>query len=156
MPRRAFAAVFAVAYTLLSALLLAGCGGATSPEEEPDKYAQLVRVTAAEMRAEEDTTRLWLRNNDNPQVNDLMLRLGLDFVRYDANRGVVCAWSGGGMMPARGFVYRLPSDDRLRAAPDTSTSADVLSTDSLGDACYRSGRCTETPVTDDWVRFECP
>ena len=155
MPR----SMFAVVSTVLSALLLAGCGGATSPEEEPDRYAQLVRVTAAEMRAEEDTTRLWLRNNDNPQVNDLMLGLGLDFVRYDAERGVVCAWSGGGMMPARGFVYRLPPDDRLQAASDTADTSATRSpvpADSLGDACYRSGRCTETPVTDDWVRFECP
>lgn len=146
---------------MLSALVLGGCGEAVSPETEPEKYAQLVRVAAAEMRAEEDTTRLWLRNNPNPRISDLMLDLKVDYVRYDARRDVVCAWAGGGMMPARGFVYRLPPSSTLPLAPSDSSAPDSASArplpvDSLGDACYRSGRCAETPVTDDWVRFECP
>ncbi len=151
---------------MLSALLLGGCEGAVSPETEPEKYAQLVRVAAAEMRAEEDTTRLWLRNNPNPRISDLMLDLKVDYVRYDARRGVVCAWAGGGMMPARGFVYRLPPSSTLPLSSRDSVAADSTAsgtaspkpvpTDSLGDVCYRSGRCAEEPLTGDWTRFECP
>jgi hypothetical protein len=147
-------------YLLIFLLLTAGCEGAVSPADDAQKYAQLVRVAAAEVRAEEDTTRLWLRNSDSPKIRALMLDLRLDYLRYDARRGVVCAWTGGGMMPARGFVYRLPRSARLAApgpAPaDTTGPAPSPPADSLGDACYRSGPCSESPVTDDWSRFECP
>lgn len=89
----------------------------------------------------EDSTFLWLRNTENAEARRLMLGLGLDFVRYDAVDGVVCAWSGGGMLAAQGYVTRLPE----------STPPD----DGLGEACMRAGACTETPLTSDWTAFRC-
>lgn len=89
----------------------------------------------------DDSTFLWMRNTPNADARRIMLRLGLDYVRYDRVDGVVCAWSGGGMLAARGYVTRLPD-----AHPPT---------DRLGEACMRAGACTETPLTEDWTAFRC-
>jgi hypothetical protein len=118
-----------------------GCGGPTGPDANPEAYQRLVQLAGAESRAQEDSTFLWLRNVPNAEARSLMLDLGLDYVRYDRIDGVVCAWAGGGMGPARGFVYRLPGA--------------TVPIDSLGETCYRYDTCGEERVTDTWTRFWC-
>ena len=124
-----------------AAVLLMGCGEETSPETHPEKYDQLVRIAEAEARAGEDSTFLWLRNVEIDRARRLMLDLGLDFVRYDRPDGVICAWRGGGLNYARGFAHRMPG---------TTTP-----TDSIGEACFRSGPCQETPIKGRWTRWTC-
>lgn len=136
--------LFARVVTLLFVCLgTAGCQpGPTSPVEAPGAYTQLVRLASAESRAASDSTFLWLRNTDPPRARTLMLDLGLDYVRYDETTGVLCAWAGGGMDAARGYIFRLR--DTLAVPPD-----------SLGEACYRSGGCSESRLTDEWTAFRC-
>lgn len=132
----------AVLAAILTGLLVAAaCRGPTSPAEKPDAYGRLVQLAGAEARSRGDSTFLWLRNPQNAEAQSLMLDLGLDYVRYDRVDGVVCAWTGGGVGPAKGFVYRLPDA--------------TLPTDSLGEACYRYDTCGEEPVADGWTRFWC-
>jgi hypothetical protein len=134
---RAF--LIASAATIL--VLGVGCQGPTRPDENPDAYRRLVQLAGAEARSRGDSTFLWLRNPQNAEARSLMLDLGLDYVRYDRVDGVVCAWAGGGMGPARGFVYRLPGA--------------ALPTDSLGESCYRYDTCGEESIPGDWTRFWC-
>lgn len=138
-PGRAFLAAAA----LLCAVIVAGCQGPTSPEEAPSDYARLIQRAGAEARAQEDSTLLILRNTSNPGIQDLMLGLGLDFVRYDRVNGLVCAWRGGGLGPARGYIYRLPGYPPVAA-------------DTLGETCMRNDECSERPVNDEWTGFACP
>lgn len=129
--------------SLLAGLLVVttGCQGPTSPADNPNAYRRLVELASADARAREDSTFLWLRNPQNAEAQSLMIDLGLDYVRYDRIDGVVCAWAGGGVGPARGFVFRLPNA--------------TVPTDSLGEVCYRYDTCGEEPVTEDWTRFWC-
>ena len=130
-------------FVLLMSGWLVGCRTRpTPPTDAPDPYTTLVQLASAEAREASDSTFLWLRNTDPPRARTLMLELGLDYVRYDETRGVLCAWAGGGMDAAHGYVFRL--SDSL-----------AVPADSLGDACYRSGGCSETPLTDDWTAFRC-
>ena len=122
-------------------VLSAGCGGPAGPDTHPEAYRRLVQLAGAESRAQEDSTFLWLRNAPHAEVRSIMLDLGLDYVRYDRVDGVVCAWAGGGMGPARGFAFRLPGAS--------------VPTDSIGETCYRYDTCGEEPVTDAWTRFWC-
>jgi hypothetical protein len=133
----------AAAAALLCAMLASGCQGPTSPQEAPSDYARLIQRAGAEARAQEDSTLLLLRNTSNRGIQDLMLGLGLDYVRYDRVNGLVCAWRGGGFGPARGYIYRLPDHPPVAA-------------DTLGETCMRNDECSERPVTDDWTGFACP
>lgn len=126
----------------LVALSLSGCQAPTPPTDSSGSYDRLVRLTAAEARARNDSTFLWLRNNQTPEARRLMLDLGLDFVRYDRDAGVICMWSGGGIGPAVGYGYRMP-DRRMPV-------------DSIGEVCYRQGSCEVNELeVDPWVQFRC-
>ncbi len=132
---------FLVALSTILLALSTGCSSPTRPADNPDAYRRLMQLAGAEARSRGDSTFLWLRNPQNAEARSLMLDLGLDYVRYDRVDGVVCAWAGGGMGPAKGFVYRLPGG--------------TVPTDSLGEACYRYDTCREEPAADGWIRFRC-
>lgn len=124
------------------ALGVTGCNSPTPPTEAPESYDRLVRLSAAEARVREDSTFLWLRNNETPEARQLMLELGLHYVRYDRDAGVICTWSGGGLGPAVGYGYRLP---------ETSVAVD-----SIGGECYRQGSCRVDSLGESsWVYFHC-
>lgn len=126
----------------LVAVSIAGCQEPTPPPEASESYDRLVRLSAAEARARGDSSFLWLRNNETPEARSLMLELGLDYVRYDRNVGLVCLWSGGGFGPAVGYGYRLPESD--------------VPLDSIGGLCYQEETCGVTALEEDpWVHFQC-
>jgi len=122
-------------------IVAAGCEPPTPPPEAPAEYDQLVQHAIAEARARADSSLFWLRNTGNAQARSAMLDLGVDYLRYDREHGVVCVWSGEGLWPARGYV----------TAPDSGT----VPTDSVGALCNIEGRCTAEVVSDRWGQFEC-
>ena len=127
----------------LLSLVLLSCRERHTPTTHPKQYNSLLQQVAAEARAREDSSMLLLRNTDNKRIRALMLDLGVDYIRYNRERGLVCTWHGGGMDRARGFAYRIPGPP---PAP----------LDSVGERCYRSASCTESETETEWVRWECP
>lgn len=121
--------------------LLTGCQPPTPPPEAPTQYDQLVQQAIAQAEAQADTSLFWLRNTGNAQARSLMLDLGVDYLRYDRGVDVLCAWSGEGLWPARGYV--------------TAPAAGTVPTDSIGMLCNIEGACTVEPVSGRWGRFEC-
>jgi len=128
--------------TALLAVGLVGCQPPTPPSEAPAQYNQLVQRAVAQAKAQSDSSLFWLRNTGNAQARSLMLDLGVDYLRYDREANVLCAWSGEGLWPARGYV----------TAP---TSSGVVPPDSIGVLCNIEGTCTAEPVTKQWHRFRC-
>ena len=126
-------------FIVLGSLL--GCEPPTSPAEAPQQYDQLVQQAIAQAEARRDTTLFWLRNTGNAQARSLMLELGLDYLRYDRKRDVLCVWAGEGLQSARGYV--------------TSLSSGTVPADSVGLLCDIEGRCSAEPVTERWSRFRC-
>ena len=124
------------------ALLLVGCGeGITPPAEAPSRYDQLVRLAVAETEARADTSLFWLRNTGPAQARSLMIGLGVNYLRYDRGTGVLCAWQGEGLWPARGYV--------------TAPASDAAPTDSIGIRCNIEGQCSTSAPTDGWTPFTC-
>jgi hypothetical protein len=132
----------AVGALLIAAVLLAGCEEPPSPATHPDRFSQLIRAVAVDARTQDDSTRLYLVNDENDRIRRAMLDLRIDFVRYDRGKGLVCMWRGGGMSRARGYAH-----------PLAKTPPPV---DSVGDLCYRTGPCTETTIDSLWTAWECP
>lgn len=118
-----------------------GCESVTSPSEAPQTYDQLVQQAIAQAEARPDTSFFWLRNTRNAQARSLMLELGIDYLRYDRGADVLCAWSGEGLWPARGYA--------------TAPASGTVPTDSVGIHCNIEGTCSAEAVTDKWVEFEC-
>ncbi len=127
----------------LLSLVLLSCRDRHTPTTHSAQYSSLLQHVAAEARTREDSSMLLLRNTDNERIRALMLDLGVDYVRYNRQRGLVCTWHGGGMDRARGFAYRLPGPP---PAP----------LDSIGERCYRAEQCTESKTETEWVRWDCP
>jgi len=123
--------------------LLFGCRERHTPMTHPEQYNNLLQQVEAHARVREDSTMLILRNTENAQIRSLMLELGVDYVRYSRERGLVCTWHGGGMDRARGFAHRVPGPPPVPV-------------DSVGERCYRNHPCTESATPTDWVRWECP
>jgi hypothetical protein len=121
--------------------LLTGCQPPTPPTEAPRQYDQLVRQALARAEAQSDTTIFWLRNTGNAQARSLMLELGVDYLRYDRATDVLCAWSGEGLWPARGYV--------------TSPVAESVPDDSVGMYCDIEGDCSVEVLSGRWGRFRC-
>jgi hypothetical protein len=130
-------------FLLMGSLVLgAGCDSSLiSPSEAPQKYDQLVQQAIAEAEARPDTSFFWLRNTQNPQARSLMLELGVDYLRYDREADVLCAWTGEGLWPARGYV--------------TAPASGTVPADSVGLACNIEGTCSVESATDQWRRFQC-
>lgn len=130
---------------LLAALLLlalgTGCQPPTPPTEASTQYDQLVQQAIAQAEAQADTSLFWLRNTGNAQARSLMLDLGVDYLRYDRGADVLCAWSGEGLWPARGYV--------------TAPAAGTVPTDSIGMLCNIEGTCSAEAISARWGRFEC-
>jgi len=127
-----------------TALLFAcsvGCESQTPPADAPKQYAQLVRVAAAQAEGRPDTSFFWLSNTSVTEARTLMLDLGIDYLRYDRSEGVLCAWRGEGLWPARGYV----------SAPGSRT----LHADSVGALCNIEGQCLADMETEEWMRFRC-
>jgi len=120
---------------------LVGCGPPTSPEEAPRQYDQLVQVAAVQAEGRPDTSFFWLTNTSVTTARTLMLELGIEYVRYDRSEDVLCAWSGEGLQPARGYV--------------TAPSSGRVPPDSVGLRCNIEGQCAAEPVTDEWMGFRC-
>lgn len=127
----------------LLSLVLLSCRERHTPSTHPGEYNTLLQQVEAEARVREDSSMLMLRNTDNERIRALMLELGVDYIRYNRERGLVCTWHGGGMDRARGFAYRIPG------APPAPV-------DSIGERCYRTEPCTERETETEWVRWECP
>lgn len=70
-----------------------------------------------------------------------MLELGVDYLRYDRATDVLCAWSGEGLWPARGYV--------------TSPVAESVPDDSVGMYCDIEGDCSVEVLSGRWGRFRC-
>lgn len=128
---------------LLVLLIVAGvgCESVTSPAEAPQKYDQLVQQAIAQAEGRPDTSFFWLRNTRNAQARSLMLDLGIDYLRYDRGVDVLCAWTGEGLWPARGYA----------TAPVSGT----VPVDSVGIHCNIEGTCGAEAVTAKWAAFEC-
>lgn len=128
---------------LLGSLIIGvGCESSlTPPSEAPQKYDQLVQQAIAEAEAQPDTSFFWLRNTRNPQARSLMLELGVDYLRYDRGADVLCAWTGEGLWPARGYV--------------TAPASGTVPVDSVGLLCNIEGTCAAEAETDRWSRFRC-
>ncbi len=126
---------------LLLAVGLVGCQPPTPPSEASAQYDQLVQQAIAQAKAQSDTSLFWLRNTGNAQARSLMIDLGVDYLRYDRDADVLCAWTGEGLWPARGYA--------------TAPASGTVPTDSLGLLCNIEGTCTAEPVTNQWHRFRC-
>jgi hypothetical protein len=118
-----------------------GCRGPTPPTEAPSAYDQLVQQALAQAEARPDTSFFWLRNTGNARARSLMLDLGVDYLRYDREADILCAWSGEGLWPARGYV--------------TAPSSGRIPGDSIGALCNIEGTCTAEAVSEKWSRFRC-
>lgn len=118
-----------------------GCRAPTPPTEAASAYDQLVQQALAQAEARPDTSFFWLRNTGNAQARSLMLDLGVDYLRYDRGADLLCAWSGEGLWPARGYVTA-PESGRIPA-------------DSIGALCNIEGACTAEAVSEKWSRFRC-
>ncbi|WP_143815335.1 hypothetical protein [Longibacter salinarum] len=127
----------------LVVLVVGGCEDGPSPDTHPGEFSSLLRVVAADASTQGDSTALYLRNDENPQLRTRMLALRIDFVRYDRRAGLVCMWRGGGMSRAGGYAHPLPA----------TTPVPI---DSVGEACYRTGPCTEVRIDSNWTQWTCP
>jgi hypothetical protein len=142
-PTEIVASVVAAVLITVVAVTATGCRQPPSPASNPDQFASLLRMVAADASTEGDSTALYLRNDENDRIRSRMLSLRVDFVRYDRRKGLVCMWRGGGMSRARGFAHPLPG---ARPVP----------LDSVGERCYRTGPCSETRIDSVWTMWECP
>ena len=132
---------FSALVVLLVASSSTGCRAPTPPTEAPSAYDQLVQQVLAQAEARADTSFFWLRNTGNAQARSLMLDLGVDCLRYDRGADILCAWSGEGLWPARGYV--------------TAPSSGRIPSDSIGVLCNIEGTCTAEVVSEKWSRFRC-
>lgn len=127
---------------VLTVGVLTGCGESIrSPSEAARAYDQLVQVAVTQAEGRADTSFFWLRNTGNAQARTLMLDLGVDYLRYDRSADVLCAWTGEGLWPARGFV--------------TAPASGTVPTDSVGHLCNIEGACQADSLTGAWYQFEC-
>jgi hypothetical protein len=136
-PARALALLFSV--VILPPLV--GCQSPTAPSEAPAQYDQLVQQAIAQAKAQSDTSLFWLRNTGNAQARSLMLDLGVDYLRYDREANILCAWTGEGLWPARGYA--------------TAPASGTVPPDSIGLLCNIEGTCTAEPESAQWHRFRC-
>lgn len=100
-----------------------------------------MQLAASEAEANPDTSFFWLRNTGHARARSLMLDLGVDFLKYDRKKGVLCLWTGEGLRPAQGYVTMIPS-----ARPPT---------DSVGLLCDIEGECASSVLTETWTQFRC-
>lgn len=113
----------------------------TPPSEAQTQYGELVQRAIAQAEARPDTSFFWLRNTGDARARSLMLDLGVDYLRYDRGADVLCAWTGEGLWPARGYV--------------TAPRSGSVPADSVGLLCNIEGRCAVEAATDRWRRFRC-
>jgi len=121
--------------------MVSGCQSPTSPAEAPREYDRLVGQALAQAQARPDTAFFWFTNTGTDQARSLMLKLGVDYLRYDRGADVLCIWTGEWIRPAQGYA--------------TAPASDRIPVDSLATLCNLEGTCAVDSVTTTWSRFQC-